>query len=629
MELLEFSLLMLAAVLLSSVIDQLVPKVSSPLIQIGLGLLIALVMGTQISIAFDPNLFLVLFIAPLLYDEAKNLDKKALWENKRPVLSLAVGLVIASALIIGFAVNWLVPSIPLAAAFALGAALGPTDAVSVASLSKQVKIPARSRNILESESIINDASGIVSFQFAIAAAVTGTFSLVGATANFFFAFLGGVLVGVALGLTGNFIVRRVRSWGLENTTFHVLFEVFVPFIVYLVANALGTSGIIAVVAAGILNVVSPRAMQRTWENVTIDNDVLIGYILGITVLMLAARFLWVLIMERVHRQRRGRMTLDELRSTAIMTLAGPKGTITLAVAFTIPFSIPQRELLLFLACGVIVVTMLLATFAVPLIAPKKDTDDEDCFDEEQANIEILRSVIEELAARQTGENRAATQAVVHGYNERIARLKNRSELPDESMAPLRLKANRWERDFTLDLLEREEVDQLIGYRHIKRLSRTENLLRHHADRVSLQIAYLRVRTLAHAGWHRIVEALPGDDLSERVQAERDLRLRSNEHVIEKLQAELASPTSEEPTENLSKLLLEYQSLVQTIHSAASPSITVLTSTANKAVDIQRQGLRLELEAIQARYEEGALPRSSYKRLRENVMLMQIDLEDNV
>ena len=231
MELLEFSLLMLAAVLLSSVIDQLVPKVSSPLIQIGLGLLIALVMGTQISIAFDPNLFLVLFIAPLLYDEAKNLDKKALWENKRPVLSLAVGLVIASALIIGFAVNWLVPSIPLAAAFALGAALGPTDAVSVASLSKQVKIPARSRNILESESIINDASGIVSFQFAIAAAVTGTFSLVGATANFFFAFLGGVLVGVALGLTGNFIVRRVRSWGLENTTFHVLFEVFVPFIV--------------------------------------------------------------------------------------------------------------------------------------------------------------------------------------------------------------------------------------------------------------------------------------------------------------------------------------------------------------------------------------------------------------
>lgn len=666
MELLELSLLMLAAVLLSSVIDQLVPKVSSPLIQIGLGLVIALVMGTQINIDFDPNLFLVLFIAPLLYDEAKHIDKKALWENKRPVLSLAVGLVIASALIVGFAVNWLIPSVSLAAAFALGAALGPTDAVSVASLSKQVKIPARSRNILESESIINDASGIVSFQFAIAAAVTSTFSLVGATANFFFAFVGGMLVGVGLGYLGNFIVRRVRSWGLENSTFHVLFEVFVPFIVYLVANGLGTSGIIAVVAAGLLNVVSPRtvgpavsrmnivstsvwrvlsfalngivfvllgtqlprAMQRTWANVTIDNDVLIGYILGITLLMLAVRFAWVLAMERIHRQRTGRMTMDELRSTAIMTLAGPKGTITLAVAFTIPFAIPQRELLLFLACGVIVVTMLLATFAVPLIAPKKESVDEDRFDEEQATIEILRSVIEELAARQTDENRAATQTVIHAYNERIARLKDKTDLSGDSITPLRLRANRWERGFVLDLLEREEIDQLVGYSYVKRLSRTENLLKHHADRVSLQIAYLRVRTLAHAGWHRLVEALPGDDLAERAQAERDLRLRSNEHVIEKLQAELASSTSDEPTEHVSALLLEYQRLVQTTR-AANPSITALTTTADKAVELQLQGLRLELEAIQSRYEDGLLPRASYKRLRENVALMQIDLEDNV
>lgn len=666
MELLELSLLMLAAVLLSSVIDQLVPKVSSPLIQIGLGLLIALAMGTQINIDFDPNLFLVLFIAPLLYDEAKNLDKKALWENRRPVLSLAVGLVIISALIIGFAVNWLVPSISLAAAFALGAALGPTDAVSVASLAKQVRIPARSRNILESESIINDASGIVSFQFAIAAAVTGTFSLVGATANFLFAFLGGIVIGVVLGYLGKFIVHRVRSWGLENTTFHVLFEVFVPFIVYLVANGLGTSGIIAVVTAGILNVVSPRtigpsvsrmnivstsvwrvlsfalngivfvllgtqlprAMQRTWANVTIDNGVLVGYILGITLLMLAVRFVWVLVMERLHRQRTGRMTMDELRSTTIMTLAGPKGTITLAVAFTIPLAIPQRELLLFLACGVIVVTMLLATFAVPLIAPKKEPANEDRFDEEQAGIAILRSVIEELAARQTDDNRAATQAVIHAYNDRIARLKDKTELSDESTTPLRLRANQWEREFVLDLLEREEVDQLVGYRYIKRLSRTENLLKHHADRVSLQIAYLRIRTLAHAGWHRLAEALPGDDLAERTEAERNLRLRSNGHVIEKLQAELASPTSDEPAEHVSALLLEYQRLVQTTR-AANPSITALATTASKAVDIQRQGLRLELEAIQSGYEEGALPRASYKRLRDNVALMQIDLEDNV
>ena len=342
MEALVLALLMLAAVLLSSVIDQLVPKVSSPLIQIGLGLLIALFAPSQINITLDPDLFLVLFIAPLLFDEAKNVDKGALWKNRRPVLSLAIGLVVVTALIIGFAVEWLEPSIGLFAAFALGAALGPTDAVAVASLSKETDIAPRDKSILEGESLINDASGIVAFQFALAAATTGTFSLLNASLDFVVSFFGGIAIGLALGYLGNFLVRRVRSWGLENTTFHVLFEVFTPFIVYLVANQLGTSGIIAVVAAGLVNVISPRtigpsisrmnivsssvwrvlsfalngivfvflgtqlpkAMQGTWDDVSIDNGVLIGYILLLTLIYVAVRFVWLLAMERYHSRRR-------------------------------------------------------------------------------------------------------------------------------------------------------------------------------------------------------------------------------------------------------------------------------------------------------------------------------------
>ena len=184
MQTLTLALLLLAAVLISSVIDQIVPKVSSPLIQIGLGLLIALLAPTQVKIGLDPELFLVLFIAPLLYDEARNADKTSLWQNRRPVLSLAIGLVVATTLVIGFVVNAIIPSIPLAAAFALGAALGPTDAVAVASLSKQTNLTERHKNILKGESLINDASGIVSFQFALSAAITGTFSLVDASIDF-------------------------------------------------------------------------------------------------------------------------------------------------------------------------------------------------------------------------------------------------------------------------------------------------------------------------------------------------------------------------------------------------------------------------------------------------------------
>ncbi|MBC5583375.1 sodium:proton antiporter [Eggerthella sp. NSJ-70] len=670
MEALMLALLLLAAVLVSSVIDQLVPKISSPLIQILLGLGIALLASSQIKIELDDKLFLVLFIAPLLYDEAKNIDKASLWRNRRPVLSLAIGLVVATALVVSFAVNWLVPSIGLFAAFALGAALGPTDAVAVASLSKETNISSRSKSILEGESLINDASGIVSFQFAIAAAVTGTFSLVDATADFLFSFFGGILMGIAMSYLGNFLVRKVRSWGLENTTFHVLFEVFTPFIVYLVANALHTSGILAVVAAGLVNVISPRiigpsisrmnivstsvwrvlsftlngvvfvllgtqlplAFLGTWESTAIANDKLIAYVLGLALLIIAVRFVWILLMEWAHNRKdpdTGSFGLENVRSAAVMTLGGPKGTITLAVAFTIPYTVPQRDLMIFMACGVIVVTLLLATFVVPLLAPKKPPTDEDLrCDETEVSIEILRTVIEDLAARQTTENRAATQMVIRSYNDRIARIKSRNDIEDKPNTALRLQAVAWEQELVLKLIDDEEIYPIIGYQYLSRLARIENMLQHHRGRWSVQNFMLRLRAIVRSGWHRIVAGLPGINVTERVQAVRDLQMLCAEHVVERLQQKLASPESNEPTEDVSTLLLEYQRSITALRSA-NPSITALANTASKAVDIERHGLRLELEQIQARYEDGELCRASYKRLRENVYLMQVDLEDNV
>ena len=681
MEALVLALLMLAAVLLSSVIDQLVPKVSSPLIQIGLGLLIALFAPSQINITLDPDLFLVLFIAPLLFDEAKNVDKGALWKNRRPVLSLAIGLVVVTALIIGFAVEWLEPSIGLFAAFALGAALGPTDAVAVASLSKETDIAPRDKSILEGESLINDASGIVAFQFALAAATTGTFSLLNASLDFVVSFFGGIAIGLALGYLGNFLVRRVRSWGLENTTFHVLFEVFTPFIVYLVANQLGTSGIIAVVAAGLVNVISPRtigpsisrmnivsssvwrvlsfalngivfvflgtqlpkAMQGTWDDVSIDNGVLIGYILLLTLIYVAVRFVWLLAMERYHSHRAPEGQRPgwraDVRSSLVMALGGPKGTITLAVVLTIPVTyldplrgvvaFPQRELIIFLACGVIVVTLLLATFVVPLLAPRKPPTDEDLrCDETQVSLEILRSVIEELAARQTPENRTATQTVIHSYNQRIARIKNSNDILDEPNTALRLRALDWEQDYVLKLIEAEEVYPIVGYQYLSRLAHIENLLKHHAGRWSLQNAYLRMRALARTGWHRLLSGLPGVSPTERTQAIRELQIKGSEHVVGKLQAMLTSPECNEPAEDVSALVMEYQRTISVLRNA-NPSITALARAGALATDVERLGLRLELEQIQTRYEEGDLCRASAKRLRENVYLMQVDLEDNV
>ena len=175
MEVFELILMLLLAVLLSSVLDQVVPRVSSPLILIALGVGIAMLAISPIEVNIDPELFLVLFIAPLLFSDALEADKRNLWENKTTIVSFAIGLVIVITLCVGFVLHWLVPSIPLAAAFALGAALGPTDAVAVQALKKEAKLGKREGAILQGEALINDASGVVSFQFAVSAAVTGAF----------------------------------------------------------------------------------------------------------------------------------------------------------------------------------------------------------------------------------------------------------------------------------------------------------------------------------------------------------------------------------------------------------------------------------------------------------------------
>ena len=472
METLTLVMLIFAAILASSIIDQVVPRVSSPLIQIGLGLLIALFASSQIRVTLDPELFLVLFIAPLLYEEAKSADKAALWHHKRPVLSLAIGLVVATTLAIGFAVHAVIPSIGLAAAFALGAALGPTDAVAVTSLSKQVNIPDRQGSILKGELLLNDASGIVSFQFAIAAAVTGSFSLLNATGNFFVEFLGGIAVGALLAYIGKFLVNKARSLGVENTTFHVLFEILIPLLVYSIADAVHVSGIIAVVVAGLINVISPhaigpsisrmnivsssvwrvltfalngfvfvllgtqlpQAMVHTWDDVTFSNFTLIGYVVALTLLLYVVRFAWVCASDWLYTRRRGKKHSEkfklDLRKSLITTLAGAKGTITLSILFTIPYFMdgarfPQRDLIIFLGCGVIVCTLLVATFIVPLIAPKKVSESEEAAREREAElkIDILRSVVEELTARQTPDTRRATRNVVSSYNDRIERIK--------------------------------------------------------------------------------------------------------------------------------------------------------------------------------------------------------------
>lgn len=448
MQVLELVLILLACVMASAVLDQIVSRVSMPLIQILVGFLVTLVMPELADIHVEGEFFLLLFIAPLLFNEARESDRKALWNNKWSILSLAVGLVLVTVLIVGFTLNWLVPSIPLAAAFALGAALGPTDAAAVVALGSTVKLTDRQKSLLSGEALINDASGVVSFNFAIAAAVTATFSLLEATVSFLWLFFGGILIGLVLGAVFAFVVRTLRRRGLASTTVSVLFEVFTPFVVFLAAEHLSASGVLAVVAAGIVMQQKPRfgvvsadfaeqqmVSQNVWKvGIFLINGVLfvmlgmqlptamdtelrthlsfaavIGLIVLITFLVLGTRFVWVWLMEMSYRSITGKDFKGKravLKNVLITTVGGPKGAITLSLILTIPLTLdsgedfPSRRLLIFLAAGVILLTLLIADFLMPRLARQDEKVIKTREDElHRANVTVLETTIRDLQAR--------------------------------------------------------------------------------------------------------------------------------------------------------------------------------------------------------------------------------------
>ena len=260
METFEFVLIVLTCVAASSVIDKFV-NVSIPVIQVVIGLLVALILPSVQEVHLESELFMLVFIAPLLFNETRETNIRALLLNLNSILSLAIALVIVSVLSVGYALHLMVPSIPLAAAFALASALGPTDAATVTALKSNIHLTHRQQTLLSGESLINDASGVVAFQFSVAAAVTGTFSLIDAAGSFTVLFVGGVAMGIVTGFAFSAINAMLGRLGYEDTVANVLYEVLTPFLVYLLAETFHVSGVLAVVAAGLV-IALPRRQHN-------------------------------------------------------------------------------------------------------------------------------------------------------------------------------------------------------------------------------------------------------------------------------------------------------------------------------------------------------------------------------
>ena len=341
METFEFVLIVLTCVVASSVIDKFV-NVSIPVIQVIIGLLVALILPSVQEVHLESELFMLLFIAPLLFNETRETNIRALLLNLNSILSLAIALVVVSVLSVGYALHLMVPSIPLAAAFALASALGPTDAATVTALKSNIHLTHRQQTLLSGESLINDASGVVAFQFSVAAAVTGTFSLIDAAGSFTVLFVGGVAMGIVIGFVFSSINAMLGRLGYVDTVANVLYEVLTPFLVYLLAETFHVSGVLAVVAAGLVIALPRRqnnnalfARQKlvsdsTWKVISflINGTIfvflgmqlplavlpgtngglnilqILGIVVVITLFMHAVRFAWLYVLE-THKLHKG------------------------------------------------------------------------------------------------------------------------------------------------------------------------------------------------------------------------------------------------------------------------------------------------------------------------------------
>lgn len=226
------ALALLAMVVVSGAVTRFLPvAVPLPLIQIGLGMLVAVVTGRAVEL--DPSIFFLLFLPPLLFLDGWRIPKEGLLHDKGVILELALGLVLFTVLGVGIFIHWMIPSMPLPVAFALAAILSPTDPIAVSAISARVPIPKRLMHILEGESLLNDASGLVCMRFAVAAAVTGAFSVGEAVTTFLWLALGGIAIGVGL----TWAVTRARDLVArklgEDTGSHILISLLIPFCAYL------------------------------------------------------------------------------------------------------------------------------------------------------------------------------------------------------------------------------------------------------------------------------------------------------------------------------------------------------------------------------------------------------------
>lgn len=540
METITLVLVMFVAVIGSSMLVRMLPfALPLPLIQIALGAAIG--MASDWRLELEPDVFFLLFLPPLLFLDGWRIPKEGLLRDKEMILALALGLVVFTVVGVGYFIHILIPSMPMPVAFALAAVISPTDPIAVSAIAKRVPIPKRLMHVLEGESLLNDASGLVCLRFAIAATLTGSFSLSEAGISFIQLALGGVAIGVSV----TWVITRLKEWVSrrfgEETGAQILISLLIPFVAYLAAEHGGCSGILAAVAAGIsmsYTELSGRALAVTrvrrtavWDLLQFALNglifVLLGeqlpgivsgaadvvretghhepiwllvYVIVINIALGALRFAWVWLSIRFTLYRRRAEAPRSLwRVAAVTSVAGARGTITLAGVLTLPLVMtdgspfPARDLAICLAAGVIIVSLIIASIFMPMLL--KNGLDLPAEPEHETEMDRARDIAARAAIRaiekaqhEMSEGRPDADRYIEAAG-RIAdlyryRIDTRAKLAvgeerqnaakiEEIERQLRLAGLRAERDELFRLVRRNRLEEEVARRLIREIDLME------------------------------------------------------------------------------------------------------------------------------------------------------------
>jgi len=469
----EFVLLLLGVVVLLVSLAERVGLPPSAALLVGGGALAFLPFIPTIEL--DPELALVLFLPPLLMDGAYYTAFGRFRRHLPGILSLAVGAVVFTTLVVGVAVKWLLPELPWAACFALGAIVSPPDAIAARAVLQRVELPRRLKALLEGESLLNDATGLVLFRFAVVATLSGVFSAGEAVGQFALLSFGGIAIGIIVGYSWVWILRR-----LTNETLVVTTATLLCWVAYLAGEAVHVSGVISCVTAGLIfgwyqHVIQSASVRLQgsafWRTLTFVLEALVfiligsslrsvleraggveqvltnmwGPVLCICAAVVAARFVWVFTIEYALKLlcmagwKRAR-PLGERQAT-ILAWTGMRGVVTLAVALTLPANIPGRDFMLVAAFAVILMTVVVqgSTLGLLIRAVKpEDSDPPARVPLPQAEAEIARAKLEEAEKHAYDDDgKLIHPQLLDTYQKRAAATEKYAREPDGFMRNIR------------------------------------------------------------------------------------------------------------------------------------------------------------------------------------------------